>query len=237
MGAHLFVVADSLAFHGPERIEQPTDDRLYPMVCARELGAEVDLVAREGWTARDAWWALTKDPMAYGVYLPRADYVVIGVGGMDQLPASIPTWLRDSLPYVRPGVLRRRLRRAYRDLTPGVIRATGGRLRQLPQDATDRYLTRIIQTVRVLRPDVPVVLVAPTPYRSAYYPSTRHHAGASTAAHRLARVLHIGLVDPESAVLPGLRDGSANPDGMHWSWAAHRHVGCALAETLAGRER
>ena len=27
MGAHLFVVADSLAFHGPERIEQPTDDR------------------------------------------------------------------------------------------------------------------------------------------------------------------------------------------------------------------
>ena len=112
MGAHLFVVADSLAFHGPERIEQPTDDRLYPMVCARELGAEVDLVAREGWTARDAWWALTKDPMAYGVYLPRADYVVIGVGGMDQLPASIPTWLRDSLPYVRPGGLRRRLRRA-----------------------------------------------------------------------------------------------------------------------------
>ena len=129
------------------------------------------------------------------------------------------------------------LRRAYRDLTPGVIRATGGRLRQLPQDATDRYLTRIIQTIRVLRPDVPVVLVAPTPYRSPYYPSNRHHAGASTAAHRLARALDVGLVDPESAVLPGLRDGSANPDGMHWSWAAHRHVGRALAEALAGQER
>ncbi len=25
--------------------------------------------------------------------LARADYVVIGVGGMDQLPASVPTWL------------------------------------------------------------------------------------------------------------------------------------------------
>jgi len=34
-----------------------------------------------------------------------------------------------------------------------------------------------------------------------------------------------------------LRDGSANPDGMHWSWAAHRHVGRALAEALAGRQR
>ena len=104
----------------------------------------------------------------------------------------MPTWLRDSLPYVRPGGLRRRLRRAYRDLTPGVIRATGGRLRQLPQDATDRYLTRIIQSIRVLRPDVPVVLVAPTPYRSPYYPSNRHHAGASTAAQRLARALDVG---------------------------------------------
>ena len=213
MGAHLFVVADSLAFHGPERIEQPTDDRLYPMVCARELGAEVDLVAREGWTARDAWWALTKDPMAYGVYLPRADYVVIGVGGMDQLPASIPTWLRDSLPYVRPGGLRRRLRRAYRDLTPGVIRATGGRLRQLPQDATDRYLTRIIQTVRVLRPDVPVVLVAPTPYRSPYYPSYRASSWPVSAL----------------VVIAGqdYRGGSPLPTGQRFGeCAAHVPVSC-----------
>ncbi len=98
-------------------------------------------------------------------------------------------------------------------------------------------LTRIIQTIRLLRPDVPVVLVAPTPYRSPYYPSNRHHAGASTAAHRLARVLDVGLVDPESAVLPGSRDGSANPDGMHWSWAAHRHVGRALAKRWPVKQR
>jgi len=234
---HLFVLADSLAFHGPERIEIPTDPRLYPQVCANGLTADVDLVAREGWTARDAWWALTKDPMAYGVYLPRADYVVIGVGGMDQLPASVPTWVRDSLPYVRPGGLRRRLRRAYRSLTPGVIKATDGRLRQLPQHATDRYLTRIVQAIRTVRPGVPIALLAPTPYRSPYYPSERHHERAVTASRVLADELGVALVDPSSAVRSGLTDGSANPDGMHWSWSAHRSVGEDLATALAAQAR
>ena len=237
MGKHLFVLADSLAFHGPERIEVPTDPRLYPQVCAAALGVDVDLVAREGWTARDAWWALTKDPMAYGVYLPRADYVVNGVGGMDQLPASVPTWVRDSLPYVRPGGLRRRLRRAYRSWTPGLITATNGRLRQLPQPATDRYLTRIVEAVRAVRPGVTVALVAPTPYRTRYYPSDRHHASALAAATMLATNLGIGLVDPTDAVLPGLADSTANPDGMHWSWAAHESVGHQLARQLAAQSR
>ena len=59
--AHLLVIADSLAFHGPERAERPSDSRLYPQVAGRILGADVDLVARQGWTARDGWWALTKD--------------------------------------------------------------------------------------------------------------------------------------------------------------------------------
>ncbi len=234
---HAFVLADSLAFHGPERIEIPTDPRLYPQVCANGLEADVDLVAREGWTARDAWWALTKDPMAYGVYLPRADYVVIGVGGMDQLPASVPTWVRDSLPYVRPGGLRRRLRRAYRSLTPPVIKATNGWLRQLPQDATDRYLTRIVQAVRAVRPQVPIALLAPCPYRSPYYPSERHHAKALAAARALAGELNVALVDPSSAVLAGLTDGTANPDGMHWSWQAHQQVGEDLASALAAQAR
>lgn len=237
MGAHLFVLADSLAFHGPERIENPTDSRLYPQVCAKALDAEVDLVAREGWTARDAWWALTKDPVAYGVYLPRADYVVLGVGGMDQLPASVPTWLRDSLPYARPGGLRRHLRRLYREATPPIIKATGGRLRQLPQHATDRYLTRIVQASRALRPGLPIALLAPTIYRSRYYPAGRHHDNALRAALDLGRELDIAVVDPSPWVAPGLADGSANPDGLHWSWAAHASVGQALADAIGSLSR
>lgn len=233
----VFVIADSLAFHGPERIEVPTDPRLYPQVAARALDAQVDVLAREGWTARDAWWALTKDPNAYGMFLPRADAVIVGVGGMDQLPASVPTWLRDSIPYVRSGGLRRRIRSAYRSWTPAVISATSGRLRQLPQVVTDRYLTRIVQAVGAVRPGIPIVLLAPCPYDSPYYPSQRHHAGAVAAAFDLGERLGVPVVDPAPFVLPGLADGSANVDGMHWSWAAHASVGTALAKAIGSLSR
>jgi len=56
----LLVVGDSLAFHGPERGELATHPGLYGNVAAAALGTTLDLVARSGWTARDAWWALTK---------------------------------------------------------------------------------------------------------------------------------------------------------------------------------
>ena len=38
-------------------------------------------------------------------------------------------------------------------------------------------------------------------------------------------------VDP--LVGPGLADGTADPDRLHWSWAADDLVGRALARTLA----
>ncbi len=234
---HVLVIADSLSFHGPERIEVPTDPRLYPQVCARALHARVDLLAREGWTSRDGWWAITKDPVAYGVYLPRADFVVIGLGGMDQLPASVPVWLRNSIPYVRPGGLRRRVRSAYRSFTPPIIRMTGGAFRQVPQQVTDRYVTRIVQAIRAIRPGVPIALLAPPPYDTSYYPSDRHYRPSVVAARLLAERLHVSFVDPAPFVLPGLSDGSANPDGMHWSWAAHASVGAALAQALGSLSR
>lgn len=229
---HLLVLADSLAFHGPDVTESPANPELYPQVCARLLDASVDLVARQGWTARDAWWALTKDPMAFGVYVHRADYLVIGVGGMDHLPAAIPTWLRDSIPYVRPGSLRRQVRSAYRDLAPRVIRATGGRMRQLPQDATDRYLTRIVAAVRHWRPGIPVAVVGPSPHRAATYPSHRHHAAAVSAGRAWAREHQVAFVDVDPWVLPTLADGTGNADGMHWAWSVHRSLGEALAREL-----
>lgn len=108
----MLVFGDSLTFHGPARPEPLTDPRLYPNVLRDALAAggdqvRVDVVARLGWTARDAWWALTKDPHVATVLAPAATAVVLGVGQMDQLPAAIPTYLRDGIPYLRPGWLRR----------------------------------------------------------------------------------------------------------------------------------
>lgn len=234
---HLLVLADSLSFHGPDHAHPPTDPRLYPQVCAAHLASgdvevHVDLLARQGWTARDAWWGLTKDPMAFGVYVHRADYVVIGVGGMDHLPAAIPTWLRDSIPYLRPGSLRRVVRQVYRTASPGVIRATGGGMRQLPQSATDRYLTRIVAALRHWRPDIPIALLGPPPHRATTYPSDRHHIAARHAARAWSDLHGVTYVDADPWVLPALAAGSGNPDGLHWSWDVHRAIGTALAAAL-----
>ncbi len=234
MGRHLLVVGDSLAFHGPDRPYVLTDPRLFPNVAAAQVGpdVEVDLVARLGWTARDAWWAVTKDPYVWGVVLPRADALVITVGGMDQLPAAIPTYLRDGIPYVRPAALRRRVRDAYRVLSPPAIRLTGGHMRQLPQKATDHYLGRITQVVRHFRPEMPVVLVAPGVHQAPDYPTDRHHQPALLAARRWADKHQTGYIEIDDMIWPSLRDGSANPDGIHYSWRSHELVGEAIAREL-----
>ena len=228
---HLLVIADSLAFHGPERAERPSDPRLYPQVAVRALCMEVDLVARQGWTARDAWWALTSDPIVWGEYLPRADALLIGVGGMDQLPTPVPTWLRESIPYIRQGRVRRTAREALLKATPPMVRAIGGPFRTLPQAATDRYLTRIVEGVRMMRPGLPIALLSPPPWTGDYYPSTRAHAPAVAVARALASRMDMAYVDVEPIVGPRLT--TCNPDGMHWSWEVHSLVGEAVAAALS----
>jgi hypothetical protein len=228
----VLVIADSLAFHGPEQPELLTHPGLYPNVIAAELGVEVDVVARFGWTARDAWWALTKDPNVYSVLLPHADAVVFGVGGMDSLPASLPTYLREGIAYLRPGWLRRGVRRAFHQAHPPLIRLTGGRMRVLPQAATDMFLSRCVEGIRFVRPGVPVVAMTPAPWDSWYYPVNRGHAPARAAALAWAERLSVPILDVESIIAPTLADGTANPDGMHWNWLVHKEVGKALAELV-----
>ncbi|TXH41622.1 MAG: SGNH/GDSL hydrolase family protein [Actinobacteria bacterium] len=245
MPVHVLVLGDSLTYHGPERAELPADPRLWPNVMARALcpalgrGSEVrvDLVARMGWTARDGWWALTKDPRCWGEVLPRADAVVLALGQMDQLPAAVPTYLREGIPYLRPASVRTVVRRVYRASAPPVMRLTGGPWRQLPQPATDAYLGRIVQAVRYWRPGVPIVLLGPSPFDSPYYPAAAGHAPAVAAARSWSIANEVSFVDVDPLVLPSLRDGTANADGLHWSWRSHDLVGRALAATLGDQLR
>ena len=232
---HLLLFADSLSFHGPQHAVPPTDPRLYANIAAAQLGPDwrVDLLARPGWTARDGWWALTKDPVAWGVYLPRASAVVLALGQMDQLPAALPTWLRESMPYIRPGGLRRGVRSTYRRAAPHVIRGTGGRLPQLSVGATSHYLSRMAAGIRHYRPDVPIVRLLPAPYDATIYPSQRHHADAVGAARRWCHRERVTGIDLDPVIGAHLAAGHNNPDGMHWGWQAHRDVGRLLGEALA----
>lgn len=231
---HLLLFGDSLAFHGPSQAVPPPDDRLYANVAAERLGVEwsVDLLARPGWTARDGWWALTKDPVAWGVYLPRASAVVLALGQMDQLPAAVPTWLRESIPYIRSGRVRRQVRTAYRSAAPHVIRGSAGRLPQLSIPATSHYLGRMVEAMRTYRPGLPVVRLLPAPYDAQIYPSQRHHAEAVAAARGWCEQWDATPIDLDAIVGPHLAAGRNNPDGMHWGWETHADIGAAVAGVL-----
>ena len=228
--SHLLVIGDSLAFHGPRRVEEPGHPGLYPNVCARALGdgTSVDLVARMGWTARDAWWAATKDPVVWGTYLPRATGVVIAVGQFDQLPAAVPTWLRESIPFIRPGSVRRRVRQAYLGLSPRVITATGGRLTQLSPTATSHYLGRLVSAIRYWRPELPIVRLLPAHWAGDVYPARRSHAPAVAAARAWCADQHVAGVDLDKLVTIATN----NPDGLHWGWDTHERIGVETAKSL-----
>jgi hypothetical protein len=231
LDGRLLVIGDSLTYHGPVGPEPTTDPRLWPNLVAEQLGTRLDLVARQGWTARDAWWAVTKDPVAWSVLVPRAGALVLAVGGMDALPASVPTYLREGIAYIRPGVLRRRVRRVYHRVHPHVAALWAGRLRVLPQAATDHYLSRVVQGVRHYRPELPVVVLTPPPWRSARYPGRGHEASvAATRSWALREA--VALADVDGVVRGMHARGEGNPDGLHWDWPTHAAVADVVRRAL-----
>lgn len=227
----LLVIGDSLCYHGPDRGELLTEPRLWGNLAAHQLGLAVEVVARQGWTARDAWWALTKDPRVYSLLLPRAAAVLLAVGNMDQLPAAVPTYLREGLGYLPGRRLRGAARRTYLAAHPAAIRLLRGPFRVLPQRATDAYLTRAVTALRTVRPGLAVLGVVPPAWRSRYYPSTRTHPAAVAAARAWGARCQVPLVDWERAIAPHVPAG-LNPDGLHWGWAAHQSVATATVEAV-----
>jgi lysophospholipase L1-like esterase len=234
----VLVIADSLAFHGPARAELLTHPDLYPNVLASALSApgrpvRVEVVARLGWTARDAWEALTRDPRVYSLLLPRADAVVLAVGGMDYLPAILPTHLREGIRYLRPDWLRRAARAGFRAAQPYGARLARGRWRTLPQRLTDDYLSRCVTGIRTFRPGVPVLGILPPPHDApAYGRVVAGHHRAVEAARRWGAREQVPMLDLPALVGPYLAAGQLNPDGMHWPWDCHRAVGKALAAAV-----
>ncbi len=203
---------------------------------AAALEAQVDIVAGFGWTARDAWWALTRDPRSWSVLVPRCDAVVLAVGGMDYLPAVIPTWWREGIRYLRPPALRRAARSLFRWAQPPGARLTRGRIRMLPQRLTDDYLSRCVAGIRHYRPEVPIIGVVPPPHDAPSFGRVRPgHPPSMVAARAWGAREGVPMADLDAAVAPHLARGDANPDGLHFGWAAHRDVGRALAAVLSAQ--
>ena len=232
-GPALLVLADSLAFHGPAGPMPSDDPRLWPNVAAHRLGGHAYLFAGAGWTARDAWWALTGDPNVWAT-LPRIDALVLGVGSMDTLPSPLPTYLRTGLRYLRPDGLRRLARHGYQRAQPALARAFGGRPLALPAGLSVHYLDRTLGAIRALRPELPAFAILPATHRAASYGYV--HTGyrpAFEAIQAWGERTGVPLLDLAALTREHVLSGAGNPDGMHWGWDGHAAVGEALAKLVS----
>jgi hypothetical protein len=226
----LLVLADSLSYYGPEGGLPVDDPRIWPNLVAAELGWDVELVARIGWTSRDAWWALTQDPRVWAV-IPRAGAVVFGVGGMDSLPSPLPTAFREQIRYIRPPIARRVVRAGYQWLQPRLSHL--GWPVALPPRLSVDYLEQARAALAYVRPELPVIGTLPSVHRSDAYGKV--HAGrpaAEKALRRWSSETDVPLVDLADAVRENIFSGDANPDGIHWGWDAHVQVASRMVVAL-----
>lgn len=237
-GPLLLVLADSLSFHGPERAEPANDPRLWPNLAAAALGGRAELAAGFGWTARHAWHALTHDPRLWAV-MPHVDALVLGVGGMDTLPSPVPTAVRELIPLLPPGWLRRAVRAGYRSSLPRVARAFerllphGGPV-SLPPKLSVHYLESCRRAVLAIRPDIPVVLLLPGAHSApAYGRVDIGREPADTAYRKWAGSVGVAALEVRPLVIDHILGGQGNPDGMHYGWVAHEAIGKALSSTLS----
>jgi diglucosylglycerate octanoyltransferase len=237
----LLVLADSLAFHGPERAEPANEPRLWHNVAATALGGRAELLAGYGWTARHAWRALIRDPRIWSV-LPLVDALVLGVGGMDTLPSPLPTALREMIPAIRPDGLRRAVRTGYLRAQPWLARALamlpGGGPVALPPRLTVRYLESCRRAVTTIRPGIPVVAMLPSVHVAATYGFVHPgRAAAERATRDWAASTGVAVLDLPDLIGAHIRAGQGNPDGMHFGWWGHQRVGEELAALLAPSQR
>ncbi len=226
----LLVLGDSLSFFGPSGPLPADHPRLWHNICATTLGGSAELAAGFGWTARDAWWALTGDPRIWSL-LPTTDVLVFAVGSMDTLPSPLPTYLREGLRYVRPDWLRRWVRARYAAAQP--LLAPYARV-ALPPALTARYLRDMLQSVRNLEYTMPAIGMVPSVHRAPTYANVHHgHAAAVAAVRGWAAGTGVPLLDLPAVIGEHVRSGAGNPDGMHWGWEGHELVGKAMAALIS----
>jgi diglucosylglycerate octanoyltransferase len=226
----LLVFADSLSYYGPQGGLPADHPQIWPNIVAAQLGWDCELIGRIGWTCRDVWWAATGDPRVWAA-LPRAGAVIFATSGMDSLPSPLPTALRESIRYLRPDWLRRRVRDGYGWLQPRLSPVSRS---ALPPQLTVEYLEKTRGAIDFNRPGIPVVACLPSVHIAPSY-GMAHHGRTPTAAAVTdwSARLRIPLVDLKQAVAEQVLGGRGNPDGIHWNFEAHRAVAELMLKALA----
>ncbi len=228
----ILVLGDSLAFYGETGGLAADDPAIWPNLVGSELGRDVELFARIGWTSRDIWWAITQDPRVWAA-VPTAEVLVLAFGGMDSLPSPLPTALREQIRYLRPSRLRQTVRAAYGALQPRL--SPLGWPMALPPAQTAGYFEKIRGALAHLRPDLPVVVCLPPTHDSPYYGHA--HPGriaTAVAIERWAAEHGLPTVDFYPITAEAFADETVemNPDGIHWGLEAHRRIAAAVTPAV-----
>ncbi|OBG86132.1 lysophospholipase [Mycobacterium sp. E802] len=226
----LLVFADSLSYFGPTGGLPSDDPRIWPNIVAEQLGWDVELIGRIGWTCRDVWWAATQDPRSWAA-LPRAGAVIFATSGMDSLPSPLPTALRELIRYVRPAWLRRWVRDGYGWAQPRLSPISRS---ALPPHLTVEYLEMTRNAIDFNRPGIPVVASLPSVHIADTYGKAHHGREPTVKAITAWADEHdVPLVDLKAAVADEVLSGRGNPDGIHWNFEAHRAVAELMLKGLA----
>jgi hypothetical protein len=226
----LLVFADSLSYYGPQGGLPADDPRIWPNLVASDLGWDLELIGRIGWTCRDVWWAATQDPRSWAA-VPRAGAVIFATSGMDSLPSPLPTAIRESIRYVRPPWLRRWVRDSYGWLQPRLSPVARS---ALPPRLSVEYLEMTRGAIDFNRPGIPIVACLPSVHIAPTYGhSHRGRPGTVEAITPWAASHGIPLVDLKEAVEPHILGGRGNPDGIHWNFEAHSAVAELMLRALA----
>ncbi len=226
----LLVFADSLSYYGPTGGLPSDDPRIWPNIVASQLGWDLELIGRIGWTSRDVWWAATSDPRSWAA-LRTAGAVVFATGGMDSLPSPLPTAVRELIRYVRPPRLRRWARDGYGWLQPRLSPAARP---ALPPHLSAEYLEMTRAAIDFNRPGIPVVASLPSVHLAeSYGRAHRGRPGTVAAITAWAAEHRVPLVDLKAAVAEEIYAGRGNPDGIHWNFVAHENVAESMRKALA----
>jgi hypothetical protein len=226
----LLIFCDSLSYYGPTGGLPADDPRIWPNIVATQLGWDVEVIGRIGWTCRDVWWAATQDPRAWAA-LPRAGAVIFATGGMDSLPSPLPTAVRELIRYVRPPWLRRWARDGYGWLQP---RLSPIARPALPPHLSAEYLEQTRAAIDFNRPGIPFVASIPSVHiADSYGRSHRWRDGTVAAITAWGRQHDVPIVDLKAAVADQVMSGRGNPDGIHWNFEAHAAVAELMMKGLA----
>lgn len=104
----------------------------------------------------------------------------------------------------------------------------------LPPHVTVEYLEMTRNAIDFNRPGIPVVASLPSVHIAETY-GRAHHGREPTvrAITAWAEEHHVPLVDLKAAVADEVFGGRGNPDGIHWSFEAHRAVAELMLKGLA----